>query len=126
MQALSPPHLGTAGVGTTGSAEQKKVLCKMYGFCLAAQKEGWFLFVMAASCVVLCQGELQRNGNLTCYSFLVCEDIGSDLLDGVNHEEISGLIKQAHGGGPVSFLSDGGEGYCSLSSLLNLPFHKSM
>lgn len=84
------------------------------------------MFVMAASCVVLCQGELQRNGNLTYHSFLGCEDIGSDLLHGVNHEEINGLIKGAHGGGAASVLSDGGEGYCTLSSLLNLPFHKSM
>lgn len=126
MQALSPPHLGTAGMGTTGFAEQKKVLYKMSVFCLAAQKEGWLLFVMAASCVVLCQGEVQRNGNLTYHSFLGCEDIGSDLLDGINHEEINGLIKGAHGVGAASFLSDGGEGYCTLSSLLNLPLHKSM
>lgn len=84
------------------------------------------MFVMAASCVVLCQEELQRNGNLTYHSFLGCENTSSDLLDGVNHEEINGLIKGAHGGGAASFLSDGGEGYCTLTSLLNLPFHKSM
>lgn len=105
MQALSPPDLGTAGMGTTGLAEQKKVLYKMFGFCLAAQKEGWLLFVMAASCVGLCQGEVQRNGNLTCHSFLGCEEIGSDLLDGINHNEINGLIKGAHGGGGGSLFS---------------------
>lgn len=96
MQALSLPDLGTARMGTTGFAEQTKVLCKMSVFSLAAQKEGWLLFVMAASCVVLCQGELQRNGNLTYHSFLGCKDIGSDLLDDINHEEINGLNEGAH------------------------------
>lgn len=103
MQALSPPHLGTAKMGTTGFAEQTKVLCKMSVFPLAAQKEGWLLFVIAASCVVLFQGELQRNGNLTYRSFLGCEDIGSDLLHGVNHEEINGLIKENKEGGQPPF-----------------------
>ena len=48
-------HLTRAqqGWGTTGFAEQKKVLCKMYGFCLAAEKEWLHLFAIDASCGVL-------------------------------------------------------------------------
>lgn len=79
----------------------------------------------ASPLFMLCQGELQRNRNPTYHSFLACEDIGSDLLDGVNQEQINGL-QRSTGKGAASSLPDGGEGYRTLSSLLNLPFHKSM
>lgn len=74
---------------------------------------------------LLCQGELQRSWNLTYHRFLGCEDTGSDISDGVNPEQVNGL-QRSTGRGAASFLSDGGEGYHSLSSLLNLPFHKSV
>lgn len=75
----------------------------------------------ASPLFVLCQGELQRNWNLSNHSFLDCEYTGFHLLNSVNGEQISEL-QRSTGKGTACSLSDGGEGYCTLSPLVNLPF----
>lgn len=108
-----------------GLLSKKKVLCKMYSFCLACCG---YVHLWAMP-VVRCFSSV--------YAFprRVAKKLKSNLpfspgliyqhgLDGVNQEQINGL-QRSTGRGAASFLSDG-EGYRTLHSLLNLPFHKSL
>lgn len=75
----------------------------------------------ASPLFVLCQGELQRNWNLSNHSFLDCEYTGFHLLNSANGEQISELQRSTGKGTACSVLNGGG-GYCTLSPLVNLPF----
>lgn len=113
-----------------GLLSKRRCFAKCMASASLLKKSGCICFwskpVMGCFCSISAlQGELQRSWNLTYHRFLGCEDTGSDISDGVNPEQVNGL-QRSTGRGAASFLSDGGEGYHSLSSLLNLPFHKSV